>query len=945
MRNVIAIVSLVLICILDISSCQKHSYTNSIGIKLVKIDAGAFQMGDIKGNGQWDEQPVHKVSIIEPFYISEMEITLQQYRLFKPNHPEAKSYNPYATGMSWHDADAFCEWLSRKEGKHYRLPTEAEWEYVCRAGTDTEFSSGPIPPKHGEQNPWGIKNMHTGALEWCFDWYGPYSFKDQIDPIGIEKGFAKIVRGGLPEDKMLTFEYAVEYYQRSSNRAGIASDFDQFINEPDSSFLAGPEKNYDQFMPGLTGVLYDDNELKKPLALLRLHSLNSDRVNWPKRDDWTAFWKGTLTGPVDGMVELTAQVDAGLRFVINGDTVIDGCEQDQARNGKIKFKKGKRYPVTLTYIKTKTSNSYLKLFWQWEGHAQTQIPDDAISFNTKDEHEMRTQFSKSLASKIKDPCIGFRIVQSQPLSSEPMPYEPPFNMQGVKQNDQNVTIGPAQDKPYFRKRFLLPIPPENVEKNTSIAAGLDPYFSRHNHDPGLEVLPNGDVLAIWYTSTYEDEPEVALAASRLRFGADQWDWPSPFIDFPDVNDVAPNLWNDRGKIWFFWGNIHLDAAFPFQFTTSIDNGRTWAPVRFARSESTVGPHTAQPINSTFRDKSGTIFTAIDGLGATSFLMASQDEGKTWYDTKGRTNGRHATFEVLRNGHFVAYGGKHSDIDGFMPRSLSKDQGKSWQSDKTPFPPLGTNQRPTIIRLKSGRLFFVSDFQRIDGFQPPGFNKRGSFVALSDNDGKTWKIKELPGVQEHESESRRKEMRGETLGYSNARQAPNDMIHVIATMTHPCLHFELNEAWILSGKRTIHSDNVLMKSLSKKISSVKEYSEKDPQSNEILIKYHAGISDDHRFLLHGKEKWYYDDGSVQYEVNYHLGRKQGLETYWNREGLKLWEWHHNPEGLSTWTRWWPNGKKRSESMWKNYRCEGLARTWNFEGILIQEVTFREGNIVD
>ena len=134
--------------------------------------------------------------------------------------------------VSWHEAVRFCRWLSQKEGRPYRLPTEAEWEYACRAGTSTAFHTGNALPEifHKQQerrdepvpvslhigrtppNPWGLFDMHGNVEEWCDDWYGPYEADDQTDPVGRADGDFKMTRGGSHNTLVA--------YLRSANRQG-----------------------------------------------------------------------------------------------------------------------------------------------------------------------------------------------------------------------------------------------------------------------------------------------------------------------------------------------------------------------------------------------------------------------------------------------------------------------------------------------------------------------------------------------------------------------------------------------------------------------------------------------------------------------------------------------------------------------------------------------------
>ena len=239
-------------------SYRGDQYTNSIGMKFVRIKRGKFQMGQLKrldpevlpvieggdrggrfdllAKGDYDEKPVHKVKITKPFYMGVYEVTNKQYELFRPEHKKlrgkydlSKEDDEAVIYVSWYDAVAFCRWLSDKEGLSYRLPTEAEWEYACRAGTTTNYYTGDVLPKEYTNKPgnsclvkttihvgktppnaWGLYDMHGNVEEWCYDWYGPYQKKTQKDPVGYVDGDFRVSRGG-------SFgTYA--YFLRSANR-------------------------------------------------------------------------------------------------------------------------------------------------------------------------------------------------------------------------------------------------------------------------------------------------------------------------------------------------------------------------------------------------------------------------------------------------------------------------------------------------------------------------------------------------------------------------------------------------------------------------------------------------------------------------------------------------------------------------------------------------------
>jgi len=750
---------------------KENFYINTVDMKMIKIDPGTFIMGN-DDEGSWDESPARKVNITQPFYISETQVTVEQFRQFCSECKPTEEHKPYMAGISWYDAVEFCDWLSKREGKPYRLPTEAEWEYVCKTRSSNSENSDD-----NENNQLGLKNMLSGVREWCYDWYGEYLHYEQNDPVGPNHGIAKVIRGGVLDrdsGKCVRSEFATP-----SNRAGIAPGFGHY-----------PE---------------DDNNQ------LGYHN------------------------------------------------------------------------------------------------------------------------------------IGFRVVQGKMPETKPYDIQLPFPQHGVKQNNAHIKQSPDTERPYFRKRYLLPAPPETkgyADRETIDAAGLHPAFRPHNHSPSLVVCPNGDLLYIVYTSYHEYEAGVSLIASRLRFGAEQWDMPDLQFDFPGANCHAPLLWCDNDTLYFFWGNPRLDNSFPFQWTTSDDNGASWSEVKFPYVKNKVGKISTkrQPINTVVRDFDGTMYVPCDGAGGASILWATDDNGKTWYDTIGRSGGRHTTYVLLKDGAILGMGGKSTDIDGYMPKSISYDGGRTWEISKTPFPAVGGGQRPSVLRLASGRLFMAGDFLGRKQVHPEGIPENGSYVALSEDEGKSWHIKQLYGAETARGDTDRI-----TIGYSAARQAPNGIIHLITSLNRQALHFAMNEAWILDESANETDDKVIMKSSATSIPEVEEYSECYPDG-QIKITWSGGIANDGRFLLHGPENWYYENGQKMREANYELGYKVGTETYWSKDGKKQWVWEYNKDGKDIWTQWWANGLKKSVSEWKNFKADGTAICWDRAGNVISQVEFKDGTII-
>jgi hypothetical protein len=307
---------------------------------------------------------------------------------------------------------------------------------------------------------------------------------------------------------------------------------------------------------------------------------------------------------------------------------------------------------------------------------------------------------------------------------------------------------------------------------------------------------------------------------------------------------------------------------PFQYMTSTDNGATWSEVHFPDLRGPLGLYTPQPINSAVRAADGAIYLPVDAKGGTSAIFASRDDGRTWFDTGGRTGGRHTTLVAGKDGALIGFGGKNTNIDGFMPVSISRDGGKTWQKTKTQFMPLGSGQRPSVIRLASGRLFFVADGSIHKGAPGSGPVKPGAFAAVSDDDGKTWVCRDLPGIA--------------TVGYVTAAQGPNGVIHIVTSKNKPAdLEIELNEAWVRSSSSPESEAGPL-----RDIHTYRETS----ADGKLIAEWSAGISGSNMYLLDGRQTFYYPDGRKHWEMTYAAGRL-GAEILWDSPGHKQWEKIH------------------------------------------------------
>lgn len=206
---------------------QKKTFTNSIGMKFVTIPAGTFMMGSPSSeSGRDSDEKQHQVTLTKGFYMQTTEVTQGQWYEVMGTRPwSGKKYvrdstNNPAVYISWNDCQNFIRRLNQKEGSNkYRLPTEAEWEYACRAGSTTRFCFGDSDSILGnyawyrknawdagekyahtvakkQPNAWGLYDMYGNVWEWCQDWKGNYPSVSVTDPKGPSSGKYRVLRGG-----------------------------------------------------------------------------------------------------------------------------------------------------------------------------------------------------------------------------------------------------------------------------------------------------------------------------------------------------------------------------------------------------------------------------------------------------------------------------------------------------------------------------------------------------------------------------------------------------------------------------------------------------------------------------------------------------------------------------------------------------------------------------
>lgn len=189
-----------------------------VNLELVLVPAGRFTMGSPESESDRKSDEIqHQVTISRPFYLGKNEVTQKQFRQVMNSNPsDTRGEDNPVEKITWNGAGEFCEKVSKSTGTTVLLPTEAQWEFACRAGTTTRYYTGEnednlktagwywnagkgritIPVGSRDANAFGLYDTHGNVWEWCRDWYGDYSEKNETDPIGPQNGKKKVIRGG-----------------------------------------------------------------------------------------------------------------------------------------------------------------------------------------------------------------------------------------------------------------------------------------------------------------------------------------------------------------------------------------------------------------------------------------------------------------------------------------------------------------------------------------------------------------------------------------------------------------------------------------------------------------------------------------------------------------------------------------------------------------------------
>ncbi|MBR3989464.1 MAG: SUMF1/EgtB/PvdO family nonheme iron enzyme [Bacteroidales bacterium] len=365
---------------------------------------------------------------------------------------------------------------------------------------------------------------------------------------------------------------------------------------------------------------------------------------------------------------------------------------------------------------------------------------------------LATDYRSASIPEDRSVLLGFRIVEDLPRSTAPGQTGAPFF---------------AEPLPYV-------IPPVDGS----------PFYS-HNHQPAVTWLPDGRLLAIWFSTDAEAGREMVVLQST--FDEENWQPATLFCKVPGRNMTGSALLTlDSGDLLHFQGVGDAGEWKDLALALRRWNNGSWSPLQYIEPEHAVRH---QVIAGPIVTKDGRILLCCDagpdGEAGTA-LHVSKDGGKTWKDTGSIIKGIHAGLVELKDGRLMALG-RGNAIDGRMPLSISADGGRTWIYRASEFPPIGSGQRLVLRRLQEGPLMLCS------------FGESGLYVALSYDEGATWPVNKLL------TDGKTRTLDGgawtgtftldathaEPKGYLACTQSPNGTIHLLSSR----VHYRFNLAWV------------------------------------------------------------------------------------------------------------------------------------------------------
>ena len=548
---------------------------------MIDIPSGVFIMGS--DEGEYDEAPVHVVQV-DSFRMSVCEITNALYEAFDRKHKREFSVgdNDAVVNVTWAEADAYCNWLSRQTGKNYRLPTEAEWEYACRAGTKTSYYTGSTLPSAMQKqqstnrdlksvdlsvgkttpNDFGLYDMHGNVEEWCQDWYGPYSSAAQTNPGGPSDGLYKVTRGG-------SHNTPVKYLRSANRMAATPDDFHAQIGF--------------RVVESDTQLSYSDPSTAVPA---NMKNVSQEKYSWGSGSSEAFFLEPIpfVIAPTDGTPFYSHNHQPAVTWCDNGDllAIWFTTEAENGREMEVvgsRLRKGaSEWEPASTFFKVPDRNM--------TGSALLHLPDGTL-----------------------------------------------LHMNGVANSGdwQNLAlcVRRSTDNGATWSKPVLPEPNHGV---------------RHQVIAGPIVLSNGSIgLCCDGTADGSGPTSFHLSADNGYTWADQWDGKRPRFNLGEPGNSIAGIHAGivelkNGSLLAFGRGLSIGNSGKTPQSISTDKGKTW---NYSTTDwPLIGSGQRQVL---LRLQEGPImFATFMANGMTIFL--SEDEGATWSSGKLLTDGKTRTLD-------------------------------------------------------------------------------------------------------------------------------------------------------------------------------------------------------------------------------------------------------------------------------------------------------------